>query len=294
MKTSKRKISLALILAVCMMLIMGSVPVFAEEPAATSEGAVQTTSVEKEPEGNYVATGDANKDQYLQMVDNFLQQVYTFDDSQLGDMAANGGAVYEIFNNSWKENKKIVGDYKNVKKGSVQIDKAQTKGSKIVVKAVVEFSKYDADVTMYFDEENEVVLNRVMASGFRNYEMTVKYPTGELMKQAAQNMVVGLLTVFSVLIILIFIIWLFRFIPNPDAKSKKAKSDVEVPAKPVQKSLGSAKASPAAAANGMTSDTEIAAVIAAALAAAMADEPSESGYVVRSVRKVGTRRWKRV
>nr|WP_051527110.1 OadG family transporter subunit [[Eubacterium] cellulosolvens] len=292
MKTSKRKISLALILSVCMMLLIGSVPVFAEE-VTDAPDAAQTTSVE-EPVSNYVTTGDETKDQYLQMVDNFLQQVYKFDDAELDSMEKNGGAVYKIFTDSWKENKDVVGKYVKVVEKSVEIDKAQTKGSKIVVKAVVKFEKYKADVTMYFDEENEVVLNKMMPSGFRNYEMTVRYPVKELMTQAAQNMVVGLLTVFSVLVILIFVIWLFRFIPNPDAKSKKAKSDVEVPAKPVQKSLGSAKASPAAAANGMTSDTEIAAVIAAALAAAMADEPSESGYVVRSVRKVGTRRWKRV
>jgi sodium pump decarboxylase gamma subunit len=291
MKTSKRKISLALILAACMMLIFGSVQVSAEEPAGAD--AVQATSAE-EHTVNFKSTGDEKKDEYLQVVDNFLQQVYKFDDRQLDDMEKNGGAAYEIFVKSWKENRGTVGTFKKVKEGSVEIDKAQTKGSKIVVKAVVEFEKYDADVIMYFDEENEVVLNRLMPSGFRNYEMTVSYPVNELMVQAAQNMAVGLLTVFSVLIVLIVVIWLFRFIPNPDAQPKKAKSDVEVPAKPVQSSLGSAKASPAAAANGMTSDTEIAAVIAAALAAAMADEPSESGYVVRSVRKVGTRRWKRV
>ena len=95
----------------------------------------------------------------------------------------------------------------------------------------------------------------------------------------------GLGTVFVVLIFLCFIIWLFKFIPNPEAKENETKK-APAPAAPVAKPDPT---TPAPAATAGTDDKELAAVIAAAIAAAEGTSPD--GFVVRSIRKVNRRKW---
>ena len=219
---------------------------------------------------------EATEESLKSSVQQFLEQVYTLDDASLQQMRASGG-FYEVFYDSWEEEKDTVGDVQNVEVTDVKQDEDD---GTITVTADVQFSKKNAEVILYFDSSMQPT----------NYEMNVSYTLGEKLEQAAQNMAVGLIVVFAILIFLTFVIYLFRFIPNGDKKAKKASSDSEepviAPARPA--------ASQAAVAAGTESEDEIIAVMAAAIAAANEEAPVEGGYVVRSIRKVGSRGWKRV
>ena len=103
---------------------------------------------------------------------------------------------------------------------------------------------------------------------------------GNKMTTAALNTVIGMCTVFAVLIIIIGVISLFRFIPVIQDKFTK-KNDA------VQKSVESATAQIVQAEEDtdVSDDLELVAVIAAAIAASEG-AASTDGFVVRSIRKV--------
>ncbi len=210
-------------------------------------------------------------------VQQFLEQVYTMDEDTLQQMKSSGG-FYEVFYNSWEESRDEVGEVQSVEVKDVK----EAKDGTITVTSEVQFAKRSAEVLVYFDGSTMQPTN---------YEMNISYTLGEKLEQAAQNMAVGLIVVFAILVFLTIVIYLFRFIPHGD-KSKKAQSDLEAPAAPASRPAA-AKASAATAA-GRESDDELVAVMAAAIAAAMEEAPVEGGYVVRSIRRVGTRGWKRV
>jgi sodium pump decarboxylase gamma subunit len=98
---------------------------------------------------------------------------------------------------------------------------------------------------------------------------------GELMEKAALNTVIGMGTVFAVLILISLIIACFGFIPKiQDAFAKKEAP--ETPSAPVS--------APVVAAQSEEDDTELVAVIAAAIAA-YEGSTNTDGFVVRSIRR---------
>lgn len=267
MKKLERRFSkLLLVLVSAMMLLVSAVPAFAEI----------------EPEAEMLLP---------EMTAYYLEQLYATPDEML-ELAKEEGGFYEVFVTSWTEDRDTVGAFKSIDKESAVITENK---EQLICTEKVEFEKYTATVLMYYDAEEVHDYVRRASQGLevqapmpKNYEMNINYSFNEKISQAAQNMVVGLATVFAILLFLILVIWLFNFIPKDGFKKKAAPAPAKAAAP--APAAAPAAAAPAAANN----DDEIAAVIAAAVAAAMADAPSESGYVVRSVRKVGTRRWTRV
>lgn len=101
--------------------------------------------------------------------------------------------------------------------------------------------------------------------------------------QALVNTGLGMGTVFVVLILISFIIYLFKFIPLLFASNKDKVSQTAAAGTP--KAAEPAREKPAAA----TDDTQLIAVIAAAVAAQMEEETGVSapadGLVIRSIKK---------
>ena len=98
--------------------------------------------------------------------------------------------------------------------------------------------------------------------------------TGEIMKNAGLNTLLGMGIVFVVLIFISFIISLFKYITPkqaPQAESKAAPAPVsEIPAEEDDE----------------TDDMQLVAVITAAIHASLSAQGIEpSGYVVRSIRR---------
>ena len=109
------------------------------------------------------------------------------------------------------------------------------------------------------------------------------YTTGEKMGKAGMNTLIGMGTVFVVLIFISFIISLFKYISVYENRKKEQKEDTA--------SVGVDNAIAQIVSNeeeNVEDDLELIAVITAAIAAS--EGTSTDGLVVRSIRKVNNRR----
>lgn len=131
----------------------------------------------------------------------------------------------------------------------------------------VSFEKADANFVYFYDA----------ATGApTSVTVDIQYSMAETLKRAGMNTAMGIGIVFIMLLFLSFIIYLFRFIPNPENKKKAAPVPAPAPvpaAAPVEE---------------VTDDTELIAVIAAAIAAS--EGTTTDGFVVRSIRKVNRKK----
>lgn len=107
--------------------------------------------------------------------------------------------------------------------------------------------------------------------------------------EALINTVIGMGTVFLVLILISFIIYLMKFIPELLDNRNRSKEPVPVPAaKPAPVPPAKPAPVPRPAAPARTDDTQLAAVITAAIMAAMEQEGTPvapDGLVIRSIKK---------
>ncbi len=112
---------------------------------------------------------------------------------------------------------------------------------------------------------------------------------GQLMGRAALNTLIGMGTVFVVLILISFIIYLFKFIPVIQAKF--SKKDESAAAVQPQAAVPQVEAAVEADEDELAGDEELAAVIAAAIAAY--EGTSADGFRVRSIKHSNAGKWKR-
>ena len=119
-----------------------------------------------------------------------------------------GDAFTENAMTAWDSAREELGDLK--KAGSAEIEYSNDEYTATVP---VEFEKEDAEFIYVFDK------NLTPTS----LSVDVKYSFATTMKNAALNTVLGLGTVFVILIMLIFLISLFQFIPGSGAQEAKAK-----------------------------------------------------------------------
>ena len=164
---------------------------------------------------------------------------------------------------AWAGSKSELGALKE-RTGETEV-KASDDGYTVTVPA--SFEKADANFVYVFDASTGAPTSLTV---------DVQYSMAETLRRAVMNTMMGIAIVFIVLIFLSFLIYLFRFIPNPEAK-KKAQAAAPAPA-PVAAPVEAAEAD----------DTELIAVIAAAIAAA--EGTTTDGFVVRSIRKINRKK----
>ena len=173
---------------------------------------------------------------------------------------------------AWKAGVKECGDLTEI--GDYELTTTNP-GATLSADAVFENRK--AELSFTFDEKMNM----------ESMTINAEYTTGEILKKAGLNTVLGMGTVFVVLIFISFIISLFKFIPAIEKKfSKKAPAAAAAKAAP--------KAAPAPAAvpakvQAADNDGELAAVIAAAIAAA--EGTSTDGFIVRSIKRRKSNKW---
>lgn len=148
---------------------------------------------------------------------------------------------------------------------------------KIEVSTDAEFEKRDAVISFMFNSDSQL----------ESMDVSANMETGEILKKAGLNTVLGMGTVFCVLILIAFIISLFKFIPAIQAAfSKKPQETQEV--KTAEETAPTAAAAETEAAD----DAELIAVISAAIAAAEAEaQVSTDGFFVRSIRRRPSNKW---
>ncbi len=175
---------------------------------------------------------------------------------------------------SYADNLEDLGAYQGLK----EHEGGEEKNGEITYSSVYSFEKHNMRLTLVFDKNS--VINTVTLDPI--------YSTGEILEKAALNTLLGMGVVFAVLILICLIISCFGFIPAIEARFTK-KKEHEKTAAPVQPAPPVAKPEPAAEAE--TEDLELAAVITAAVAASLGT--SADGFVVRSIRRKSTNKWKR-
>ena len=154
-------------------------------------------------------------------------------------------------------------------------------GKQIIVDVKLQCEKKDATAELIFSNDMFLVLE----SAALNPDAGM----GELMAGAALNTLIGMGTVFTVLILISLIISCFKVIPSLQKKAAESKEKKKARKKAEKEGISPATKAETpvvqtSAEEEGTDDLELAAVIAAAIAA-YEGSASTDGYVVRSIRR---------
>lgn len=174
--------------------------------------------------------------------------------------------------NRWKEIKDSLGEYIDL--GSFTVEKS---GKTLTTTQVLDFSKRDVTLTCVYNytsmELEDITLDKI-------------YSVGEKMQKAAMNTVMGLGTVFMILILISLIIYCFNAIPYLQKKAeekKKAEEAANAAARAEEPAVVSEPALEPEEEIPLQDDFELVAVIAAAIAAATGTTTDD--FVVRSIKR---------
>lgn len=197
-------------------------------------------------------------------VDDYLSQMVTQYESYYGEGAGDELKEMYAFLYDWVDVKKEVGDMVEVSGFDYSEDESGE-----ITDATLEIKCADGNA----------VLTYAVTDGKLNVTVEKKATFGDLMKNAGLNTLLGMGTVFLVLIFICLVISCFKFIGGGNKPA--APAPVAAPAAP-------APVLPEAEED-VTDDLELVAVISAAIAAA--EGTSTEGFQVRSIKRVRRSNW---
>ena len=148
------------------------------------------------------------------------------------------------------------------------------KDGKLVVDSVIQGTKHSADMEIYLSNRGEPT----------DIGVTVQKTTAEKLENAGLNTLLGMGMAFTILILISLIISLFPMLFG--GSKKKKESDKEIAQKAMDNTINQI-----AEQEDLSSDAELVAVIAAAIAAYEGSAGTD-GFRVRSIRKVNNN-WKK-
>ncbi len=212
-------------------------------------------------------SGPISDEQAIQIGTTIVDQMNSIVSQGAIEQYVDQPALYNGFL-GWKSALDDIGAYEGVSGGSVSFDEDE-----VAITVNVLGSSHNADV--------EIVLDNALAT-YIGITTNVHYSTGEIMAKAGMNTLIGMGTVFAVLILISLIISCFTLISKFEKKQKKEEPAAAVVKAPVVEQ--------AAAQEELSDDTELVAVIAAAVAA-YEGAASTDGFVVRSIRKSNKSKW---
>ncbi len=174
------------------------------------------------------------------------------------------GELFASLLNDWTEVVSTCGDFSGY--GEFTVDKS---GKTVTCKLPINFSKRDAELVFVYNAF-DMELTAVNAN--------MIYSTGEIMKKAGLNTVMGIGVVFVILVLISILISCFKVIP--ELEKKFAAKDEVVTASP--ENLEQIRAEEVSSTE--ADEGELIAVIAAAIAASTG--ASTDSFVVRSIRRI--------
>ncbi|SEP72662.1 Na+-transporting methylmalonyl-CoA/oxaloacetate decarboxylase, gamma subunit [Lachnospiraceae bacterium RM5] len=231
-----------------------------------------------------------NKD-LLEQVDN-----YTGADKDIYINAVNG------FVDTRKENGAYVGFYAD--KDDTPLSKIEADDKEVLLTVYAQFKKRDVNIVLTFEPDETIgdsgISNYEAYGSFRvtNIRYDVQYSFVEKMKKAGLNTLLGIGTVFVILILLSFIISLFKYVDsiarglgNIKNIFKKKEKNIEVKDKSEKQSGSDSDEDMDYEESDEEDEGELVAVIAAAISA-YTGKPQD-GFYVRNIRRVQkTSGWK--
>ena len=153
-------------------------------------------------------------------------------------------------------------------------DEPEIKGEDVSFVVNMSFEKRTAELSLVFNKKGIV----------QSVTLDPDYSTGEILKKAGMNTILGMGTVFIVLIFISLVIYCFNFIPGNRTPKEEEKKKPAPKQRPAKKASRAAKEKPA-------DDKELVAAITVAICAYNGASPE--GFVVRSIRRVKASRRKR-
>ena len=205
---------------------------------------------------------------YISMVSQNYNINFGYDSIDVEGNAILTGMV--SFNNTYDE----LGDIKTSEgfQGTYKVS-----GDEIIVSVPVTGTKTDSNGNVRTATAELIFTNDIFLT-LKSCALNLDQSMGELMAKAAMDTLRGMMTVFAVLILISIIIWAMGGIPKLQAKlAKKPESKKE-------ESIDNTIAQIVEKVESTEDDTELVAVIAAAIAAYEGSQ-STDGFVVRSIRK---------
>ena len=166
---------------------------------------------------------------------------------------------------SWKAAEKECGEY--ISHGDYEVE---VKSKEYVVSTLAKYKDRDATISFTFDEDMNM----------ESMDVAAKMEMGEILTKAGLNTLLGMGTVFAVLIFLAFLIDSMKYISVVqklfEKKESKEVPEIKTEAAPVEVVEE-------------TDDLELIAVITAAIAAE--EGTGTDGFVVRSIRRRPSNNW---
>lgn len=205
------------------------------------------------------------REQLILTAEGLTETIIPLSDGEIEEYLGSSDAFTAAAMESWNTSRDELGE---MKEDGMADAVFETSDDGYMVTVPVAFEKSDAEFEYMFDESGYPV----------SMAVNIPYPLSVSMQRAALNTVMGLGTVFIVLIFLSFVISLMKYIPKllEGGKKKEEPAKAETP-------------TVAPAASEAADDGELIAVIAAAIAAS--EGTSTDGFVVRSIRKVNRKKW---
>ena len=252
----KKKISLLLCVLVMALSFVGC-----------SEEKVSNTTKETLEQSAEVFIGS-----FSQMADEDLESFKTVSDFQLDYIMMSNylpvtGENFLTIINSWQAAEAECGEY--VGHGDYVVE-ATNDGYEVSTEA--EYKNRKATILFVFDEKMNV----------ESMDVSAKFSMGEVLTKAGLNTLLGMGTVFAVLIFLAFLISLMKYIPVLMELFNKKDKKTEV-------KEASVRTEAVVEAVEVADDLELIAVITAAIAAQAGT--STDGFVVRSIRRRTSNNW---
>lgn len=172
--------------------------------------------------------------------------------------------------NSWQAGEQECGEY--ISHGDFVIEKTN---DGVVVSTLAQYAERDATISFSFDEKLDM----------KSMDVSAKFSIGEILTKAGLNTLLGMGTVFAVLIFLALLIDWIKYIPMLIDKMLK-KNEAPVEEKVVVEDAAVVEQT---AVVEETDNLELIAVITAAIAAQ--EGTSTGGFVVRSIRRRPSNNW---
>ena len=221
---------------------------------------------------------EARTDSVFQIMEDATDQDQVEEAAEMFDLQYADGIGDEFITacDLWESSAEEIGSYEGIVADSMDIEGTETE---YTLSFEIEGSNRNADVEMYYTEDTLL---------FHDMMISPHYTMGEKMEKAALNTLLGMGTVFIVLILIMFIIMAFGVIPKIEkaVADKKAKKNVNTEdavdntiAQIIEKEE-------------LSDDAELVAVIAAAIAASEGAAGTD-GFVVRSIKRANTNKWQR-
>lgn len=223
-----------------------------------------------------VVSADSEIDEMLEQqltmtAEQLTETIIPLSEEEINNYKQAGDSFTTGAMDSWNTAKEELGDKKEEQDGETEVTFGNGQYTATVP---VSFEKADANFVYVFEENGTPV----------SMSVDVQYPMSVTLQRAGLNTLMGIGTVFLMLVFLSFVIYLFRFIPG--LVEGKKKNIVAVPEASLPQPAAAMQAAPVV--EEATDDTELIAVIAAAIAAS--EGTSTDGFVVRSIRKINRKK----